>query len=199
MMPASDSRKLRAKRESLGTYINNIDEFNNDDPLPYKCKLCKKGFKHSSALGGHISKAHPGQSDSYNHKKRVRETRELERELHRRTLRLFSQCQAAVAELQASGTADPEQLSIMQSSLSRNTIKRIKKMLVLQDEHYENLRSKFLVQAPQLYISSDFNPDSSKSQEDMYLLSVIQNDIDDPNRDDRSNPIDTAAVVANHQ
>jgi len=59
--------------------------------LAYRCKLCFKRFQHSSALGGHISKAHPGMSDAYNHKKRVRETRELERELHRHTMRIYNQ------------------------------------------------------------------------------------------------------------
>jgi hypothetical protein len=50
--------------------------------LAYKCKFCDKQFRFCSALGGHISKAHPGLSEAYNHKKQVRETRELERELH---------------------------------------------------------------------------------------------------------------------
>ena len=63
-----------------------------EDPnLAYKCKICFKRFKHSSALGGHISKAHPGQSSAYNHKKRVREMRELERELHRHTMQLYKE------------------------------------------------------------------------------------------------------------
>jgi hypothetical protein len=39
-----------------------------------------------SALGGHISKAHPGQSQAYNHKKTVRESRELERNLHKHAM-----------------------------------------------------------------------------------------------------------------
>jgi hypothetical protein len=41
--------------------------------------MCPKKFKFCAALGGHISKAHPGKSDSYNHKKKVREQRGLER------------------------------------------------------------------------------------------------------------------------
>ena len=51
--------------------------------LPYKCKFCPIRFRICSALGGHISKAHPGQSKAYNHKKTVRENRELERSLHK--------------------------------------------------------------------------------------------------------------------
>lgn len=34
--------------------------------------------------------------------------------------------------------------STSKESLNRNTIKRIKKMLVMQDSQYESLRSKFL-------------------------------------------------------
>ena len=63
----------------------------DDSHLQYRCKICFKRFLHSSALGGHISKAHPGQSSAYNHKKRVRETRELERELHRHTMRVYQE------------------------------------------------------------------------------------------------------------
>ena len=63
----------------------------DDSHLKYQCKICFKRFLHSSALGGHISKAHPGQSRAYNHKKRVRETRELERELHRHTMQVYQE------------------------------------------------------------------------------------------------------------
>jgi hypothetical protein len=43
-------------------------------------------FRICSALGGHISKAHPGRSQAYNHKKTVRERRELERDLHKHAM-----------------------------------------------------------------------------------------------------------------
>ena len=80
-------------------------ENESEDPnLQYKCKICHKRFKHSSALGGHISKAHPGQSSAYNHKKRVREMRELERELHRHTMHLYKENYATVGMV-AGGTA----------------------------------------------------------------------------------------------
>lgn len=36
------------------------------------CKFCERMFATRSALGGHISKVHPGKSASYNHKKSVR-------------------------------------------------------------------------------------------------------------------------------
>ena len=55
----------------------------------YQCKYCGKGFDVSSALGGHISKAHPGESESYNHKKKVREDRELSRLLHKEAIEQY--------------------------------------------------------------------------------------------------------------
>ena len=54
-----------------------------DPQYEYRCRFCNKSFQFCSALGGHISKAHPGKSDAYNHKKNVREFRSLERELHK--------------------------------------------------------------------------------------------------------------------
>ena len=63
----------------------------DESQFQYHCKICFKRFEHSSALGGHISKAHPGQSSAYNHKKRVREMRELERELHRHTMKIYQE------------------------------------------------------------------------------------------------------------
>ena len=42
-----------------------------------------------SALGGHISKAHPGKSKSYNHKRTVRDRRELLRDLHKVAMQIY--------------------------------------------------------------------------------------------------------------
>lgn len=41
----------------------------------FVCKYCPMKFKMCSALGGHVSKAHPGLSEAYEHKKRVRDMR----------------------------------------------------------------------------------------------------------------------------
>lgn len=35
----------------------------------YRCKECHRTFHLQRALGGHVSKAHPGSSNVYNHKK----------------------------------------------------------------------------------------------------------------------------------
>ena len=46
-----------------------------------QCPLCKMQLKKSSALGGHMSKAHPRQSESYKRKMEVRENRSPERKV----------------------------------------------------------------------------------------------------------------------
>ena len=74
-------------------------------------------FAVCSALGGHISKAHPGTSKAYNHKKNVREKRQLERILHKEAMSQYSQMGA-------------------KEDVNRNTIKRIKKDLVNQSDKY---------------------------------------------------------------
>ena len=141
-----------------------------DSALAYQCKICKKRFQHSSALGGHISKAHPGQSSAYNHKKRVRETRELERELHRHTMRIYQQ---SVAQ-QQEGRAQT------QTQLNRNTIKRIKKTLVLRDAQYESLRTKFLGQQHPPTPCPESEKKARKPREDPFLEQVVQSEL---NRD----------------
>jgi len=118
----------------------------NDSQLEYKCKFCCKRFQYCSALGGHISKAHPGQSDAYNHKKKVRELRELERDLHTEAMQIYK-------DDQIQSGASPEDIALLsgqtaseknKSLLNRNTIKRIKKDLVQKNPKYATLIPKFL-------------------------------------------------------
>ena len=61
---------------------SSIKQSKLDEAKPFTCKFCDRRFKFCSALGGHVSKAHPGLSEAYEHKKRVRDTRQLERDLH---------------------------------------------------------------------------------------------------------------------
>ena len=82
-----------------------------------------------SALGGHISKAHPGQSKAYNHKKTVRESRELERNLHKRAMEQYIEQETDPSILEQIKNDD-------MSMVNRNTIKRIKKKLVANDKDY---------------------------------------------------------------
>ena len=53
---------------------------NPESEYPYKCKYCERTFKKSVSLGGHISKAHNGQSDNYKKKMEIRESRNQDRE-----------------------------------------------------------------------------------------------------------------------
>ncbi len=85
-------------------------------------------FKICSALGGHVSKAHPGLSEAYEHKKRVRDTRQLERDLHQDAVQIFK-----------------ERAKATDVDLNRNTIKRIKKEIVKTEKKYEILKDKFVM------------------------------------------------------
>ena len=130
----------------------NMEDSEEEKGLPHPCPICNKRFKESSALGGHISKAHPGQSTAYNHKKRVRDARELERTLHREAMDLY---QAELNNMEDTGkdnvvsienaaTVNLTDRKGKDLTLNRNAIKRIKKDLVRLDDKYENLREKFL-------------------------------------------------------
>lgn len=43
------------------------------------CKECGDSFEHGQALGGHMSRKHPGQSQAFNKKIQRRKEREFER------------------------------------------------------------------------------------------------------------------------
>ena len=76
---ARAARKFKRKDHDEAHVDTQIKE------MPYHCKFpeCTQRFDKCSALGGHYSKSHPGQSVAYTHKKSVRESRELERVLHK--------------------------------------------------------------------------------------------------------------------
>ena len=88
-LPLKKKQKVKqvSQKTSSRDKINKIEAASQESAelseKKYICRFCDKKFKICAALGGHISKAHPGQSESYNHKKRVRAERQLERELHK--------------------------------------------------------------------------------------------------------------------
>ena len=51
------------------------------DPATFNCEFCPKSFLNSRQLGGHVSKAHPGRSRTYQQKIIKRESRTKDREL----------------------------------------------------------------------------------------------------------------------
>jgi hypothetical protein len=75
---------------SSQTSGNEIDLENLDDDNEInKCKLCDEMFETGQALGGHMSRAHPGQSTDYNRKKTVRERRTFLREIHKKAKQIY--------------------------------------------------------------------------------------------------------------
>eukprot|EP00347_Sterkiella_histriomuscorum_P019991 403339515 len=125
------SKKIRQKGQAKGKSQNKDVSSGMARNRKYQCMFCKKKFKICAALGGHISKAHPGQSQAYNHKKQVREERELERCLHKDAMQFYFEKFNNVQGFE-------------NNILNRNTIKRIKKLLVYQREDYSDLRDKYL-------------------------------------------------------
>ena len=60
------------------------------DTNSLKCKKCGMYFKKSVQLGGHLSKAHPGKSESYNKKMAIRKANEQDREFLKQAKEWFT-------------------------------------------------------------------------------------------------------------
>lgn len=58
-----------------------VEGVNNSQAMIYTCKECGDVFEHGQALGGHMSRKHPGQSLAFSRKVQRRKEREFEREL----------------------------------------------------------------------------------------------------------------------
>ena len=54
----------------------------------YKCSICDRSFTRNG-LGGHMSRAHPGSSESYQKKKDIRKMREYNRAILREAQRRY--------------------------------------------------------------------------------------------------------------
>lgn len=79
MVPKSKGKKLKLLitkgRGSEAQTLGNDQDFT--------CKECKENFHTGQALGGHMSRVHPGQSTSYANKLKRRDERVFDRELLR--------------------------------------------------------------------------------------------------------------------
>ena len=74
------SKVLKASKKSIVKKLKSEKTINEiDSKKVWKCEKCNWKFSSKSGLGGHLAKAHPGQSEAFNHKKKVRALRELDR------------------------------------------------------------------------------------------------------------------------
>lgn len=76
----------KAKEEKSQKLKTRIKMANKNSPQevkrktkPFKCKYCDLSFSKAQALGGHMSRTHPGESREYRQKKVIRKNRKLER------------------------------------------------------------------------------------------------------------------------
>eukprot|EP00826_Nyctotherus_ovalis_P010561 TRINITY_DN12777_c0_g1_i1.p1 TRINITY_DN12777_c0_g1~~TRINITY_DN12777_c0_g1_i1.p1 ORF type:complete len:299 (-),score=37.09 TRINITY_DN12777_c0_g1_i1:104-1000(-) len=70
----SHRSKLKAKVKN-----RNLPQQARKRVKPFMCKHCSMGFSKAQALGGHMSRTHPGESREYRQKKSIRKSREMER------------------------------------------------------------------------------------------------------------------------
>lgn len=111
--------------------MDNEEEDNESTDMPFKCYIpgCIQKFSNAFALGGHCSKSHPGLSPIYNHKKQVRQKRELERDLHKEALEVYAKIENNASII------DQDDLS----NINRTALRKIKKDLVTNVQKYRTL------------------------------------------------------------
>lgn len=73
--PGESRKHGLATAKSAGTRRTHRQAESNPDDEKRRCKLCDKRFTRQG-LGGHMSRAHPGQSEDYKRKKETRRNRE---------------------------------------------------------------------------------------------------------------------------
>jgi hypothetical protein len=80
-----ESKSLIDKINYLSEIIKNEIRLNNQkkksNKLFYYCEICEERFSNCQALGGHMSRSHPNQSKKYINKKRIRNSREEQRNI----------------------------------------------------------------------------------------------------------------------
>lgn len=103
----------------------------------FACKYCEMIFCRSQALGGHMSRAHPGKSCEYKKKKNKRKSREVERlKLLIAKRKYFRMLSFDYDEL----FTTPEGRKKAQGLIDRTAIKKIKRELTKEeiDNFFEN-------------------------------------------------------------
>eukprot|EP00826_Nyctotherus_ovalis_P043595 TRINITY_DN4608_c0_g1_i5.p1 TRINITY_DN4608_c0_g1~~TRINITY_DN4608_c0_g1_i5.p1 ORF type:complete len:160 (-),score=50.87 TRINITY_DN4608_c0_g1_i5:148-627(-) len=103
----------------------------------FTCKYCEMSFCRSQALGGHMSRAHPGKSCEYKKKKNKRKSREVERlKLLIAKRKYFRMLSYDYDEL----FTTPEGRRRAQGLIDRTAIKKIKRELTKEeiDNFFEN-------------------------------------------------------------
>ena len=89
----------------------------------FTCKICGMDFDNGQALGGHMSRTHPGKSRDFNHKKDVRKRREFDRvKLLLAKKRFFSNLNYDYEDL----ISTPQGKVRAKSLMNRSKIKRLK-------------------------------------------------------------------------
>ena len=80
MLLGSNSKKITKGKETstVSKVSAQVKEANSS---PNVCSICNKVFEKPQALGGHWSKAHPGESKQYRYKMLIRNSRVIEREV----------------------------------------------------------------------------------------------------------------------
>ena len=71
--------KSTTKISKIVTQIPHAEGTRQANQETYSCKLCQELFETGQALGGHMSRKHPGQSEDYMNKKAIRDRRDSER------------------------------------------------------------------------------------------------------------------------
>ncbi len=94
--------------------VKKVEKYNIHLPGLFPCKMCLSTFATPRSLGGHTSKAHPGQSEDYQKKLQVRESRKPDREC----------LQAAKEQFKLDTGLEPE--------LNRSRVTALKKRLLAE-------------------------------------------------------------------
>lgn len=97
---------------------------------PFKCKYCTMSYSKAQALGGHMSRTHPGESCEYKLKKNIRKNRKMERiKLLLAKRKFFKSLNYDYDDL----LKTPEGKIRARMLINRTRIKKLKKMLTKEE------------------------------------------------------------------